>query len=117
LKELEASVAEKSLYSADQTLSLDPFQLHYEDSLPGARIAFRLAGNEKGPVVAVLGGISAHRVVLGQSEGWWPEMVGPGLGVDTRLYRVLGIDYLGGRGESSTPAVSRPSVPMIRPKH
>jgi homoserine O-acetyltransferase len=104
LKELAASVAEKSLHSMDQTLSLDPFHLHYGDSLPGARIAFRVAGNEQGPVVAVLGGISAHRVVSGQSEGWWPEMVGPGLGVDTRLYRVLGIDYLGGRGESSTPS-------------
>jgi homoserine O-acetyltransferase len=31
-------------------------------------------------------------------------MVGPGLGVDTREYRVLGIDYLGGWGKSSTPA-------------
>jgi homoserine O-acetyltransferase/O-succinyltransferase len=103
LKELAASVAEKSLHFVDQTLSLDPYQLHYGDSLPGARIAFRLAGYENGPVVAVLGGISAHRVVVGPSEGWWPEMVGPGLGVDTRLYRVLGIDYLGGRGESTTP--------------
>ena len=38
-------------------------------------------------------------------EGWWPEMVGPGLGVDTRQYRVLGIDYIGGRGDSATPDV------------
>src|ERR1019366_1237702 len=29
--------------------------------------------------------------------------VGPGLGVDTDRYRVLGIDYLGGRGESTAP--------------
>ena len=38
--------------------------------------------------------------------GWWPELVGPGHGVDTRQFRVLGIDYLGGRGGSPrrTPA-------------
>ena len=69
------------------------------------KIAFRLMGNAQGPVIAVLGGISAHRIVTGApGEGWWPEMVGPGLGVDTREYRVLGIDYLGGWGKSSTPA-------------
>ena len=55
-------------------------------------------------MIAVLGGISAHRMVAGaDGAGWWPELVGPGLGVDTRQYRVLGIDYLGGRGDSSTP--------------
>ena len=77
--------------------------LHHGDRLAEARIAYRLEGPEEGPVVAVLGGISAHRVVSG-AEGWWPEIVGPGLGIDTRRYRVLGIDYLGGRGESSAPA-------------
>lgn len=77
--------------------------LHHGDRLPEARIAFRLEGPEDGPVVAVLGGISAHRRVSG-AEGWWPEIVGPGLAIDTRRYRVLGIDYLGGRGDSSAPA-------------
>src|SRR5208283_4852351 len=68
---------------------------------------------EHGPVVAVLGGISAHRVVTGaQGMGWWPEMVGPGLGVDTRQYRVLGIDYLGGYGLSSTPAAGSRFPPI-----
>ena len=94
-----------ALNPLDETISLDPFVLHYGDPLADARIAFRLVGNEQGPVVAVLGGISAHRIVSGeQGVGWWPEMVGPGLGVDTREYRVLGIDYLGGWGKSSTPA-------------
>src|ERR1700761_482654 len=88
----------------DETLSLQPFELHYGEALPDAKIAFRLMGNPEGPVVAVLGGISAHRIVTGApGEGWWPEMVGPGLGVDTRQYRVLGIDYIGGRGNSATP--------------
>jgi homoserine O-acetyltransferase len=97
-------VAEIPLNPVDETLSLEPFALHYGDSLPDAKMAFRLVGNEQGPVIAVLGGISAHRVVTGApGEGWWPEMVGPGLGVDTSQYRVLGIDYFGGFGQSSTP--------------
>jgi homoserine O-acetyltransferase/O-succinyltransferase len=88
----------------DETLSLPaPWRLHYGDLLAHARIAYRLAGPEGAPVVVVLGGISAHRVVASEGNGWWPEIVGPGLGVDTRHYRVLGLDYIGGRGASSSP--------------
>jgi homoserine O-acetyltransferase/O-succinyltransferase len=106
-------VADISLNPIDETLSLEPFALHYGDALRDAKIAFRLVGNEAGPVVAVLGGISAHRMVAGApGEGWWPEMVGPGLGVDTRQHLVLGIDYLGGRGDSSTPGVGDPFPPI-----
>ncbi len=89
----------------DSTLSLpQPYTLHYGDVLPDPKVAFRLIGPADGPLIAVLGGISAHRMVAGPAgEGWWPEIVGPGLGIDTRHFRVLGIDYLGGRGDSSTP--------------
>jgi homoserine O-acetyltransferase/O-succinyltransferase len=89
----------------DETLSLPaPWRLHYGDSLPGAKISFRVTGPAGAPVVVVLGGISAHRIVTdAEGQGWWPEIVGPGLGVDTRRYRVLGLDYIGGRGASSTP--------------
>lgn len=80
-----------------------PWLLHFGDELPDPRIAYRLAGPPDAPVIAVLGGISAHRIVEGP-EGWWPELVGEGHGIDTREFRVLGIDYLGGRGGSSSPA-------------
>ncbi len=87
----------------DEVLDLPaPWRLHYGDVLEHARIAYRLEGPENAPLIAVLGGISAHRVVCG-SEGWWPELAGVGRGIDTREYRVLGIDYLGGRGASSAP--------------
>jgi homoserine O-acetyltransferase/O-succinyltransferase len=100
-----SGVVENTLNFIDETYRLKPFALHHGDSLPEPKIAFRLIGNQQGPVIAVLGGISAHRIIAGApGEGWWPEMVGPGLGVDTRHYLVLGIDYIGGRGESSTPA-------------
>jgi homoserine O-acetyltransferase/O-succinyltransferase len=88
-----------------------PFRLHYGDELPDARIAYRLIGPEGAPLVAVLGGISAHRMVSGP-EGWWPELVGPAHGIDTRQFRVLGIDYLGGRGQSSTPEPSGRFPPL-----
>ncbi len=88
-----------------------PWKLHYGDELPDARVAFRLVGPAHAPIVAVLGGISAHRVVSGE-EGWWPELVGPGHGIDTTQYRVLGIDYLGGRGASSAPQGGRAFPPL-----
>src|SRR3984893_12332875 len=78
------------------------WRLHHGDALVNPRVAFRLAGPRDAPVVAGLGGISAHRYLIGP-EGWWPEIVGPNLGVDTTRFRVLGIDYLGGLGLSSTP--------------
>lgn len=87
----------------DSVLELpEPWRLHHGDSLPNPRIAFRLVGPSRAPVVAVLGGISAHRYLI-DPEGWWPAIVGPNLGVDSTRYRVLGIDYLGGSGASSTP--------------
>jgi homoserine O-acetyltransferase len=108
-------VAGKSSVQIDQTLRLrQPFALHHGDVLADAHTSFRLIGREDAPVIAVLGGISAHRMVAGgaDSDGWWPEMVGPGLGVDTRSYRILGVDYLGGRGGSSTPETSGKFPPV-----
>jgi homoserine O-acetyltransferase len=106
-------VVEDSPKFTDDTLQLAPFALHYGGTLPDARISYRLTGNEQGPLIAVLGGISAHRIISGSPGAhWWPEMVGPGLGVDTRQFQVLGVDYIGGRGQSSTPAAGEtfPSI-------
>ena len=66
--------------------------------LPAVDIAWRMTGPAGAPVVAVLGGISAHRrvsTVSAAERGWWPALVGDGLGVDTECYRVLSFDYLG----------------------
>jgi len=96
----------------DEVLALPaPWRLHYGDELADARIAFRLVGPADAPVVAVLGGISAHRIVNGE-EGWWPELVGAGHAIDTADYCVLGIDYLGGRGGSSAPQTGHKFPPL-----
>lgn len=84
----------------------DPFPLHHGGELRGARLAWRLDGAAGLPVVAALGGISAHRRVFDTADeraGWWREVVGPGHSLDTRRCRILGLDFLGGSGESTRP--------------
>jgi homoserine O-acetyltransferase len=91
--------------AVDEILTLpSPWRLHYGDLLPNPRVAYRLIGPAGAPVVVALGGISANRVVTGPNDtGWWSAIAGPGKGVDTDRYRVLGIDFLGGGGDSSAP--------------
>ena len=97
---------------SDAVLDLStPWRLHYGDMLANPRVCYRLIGPPDAPVVAVLGGISAHRHVAG-SDGWWRDVVGPGLGVDTTRYRVLGMDYVGGWGGSATPDGKSPFPPI-----
>jgi homoserine O-acetyltransferase len=81
--------------------------LHHGGSLEHPQLAWRLAGGADAPIVVALGGISAHRRVFDASEpraGWWHEVVGPGLPLDADRVRILGIDYLGGSGESTAPS-------------
>jgi homoserine O-acetyltransferase len=61
-------------------------------------VRFEIIGAHGAPVVAVLGGISASKHVasspLDPSPGWWEGVVGPGKQIDTRQFRVIGIDYV-----------------------
>ena len=89
-------------------------QLQHGGQLEGVRVAWRLAGQSGGPVVAALGGISAHRIVYshGDAHGWWDGIVGPGRALDAARFRVLGIDFLGGSGATTSPRAGQqfPSV-------
>ena len=89
------------------------FNLYHGGSLAAARLAWRLVGPPDAPVVLVLGGISAHRRVAAADGGWWPALIGKGLAVDTRRYRVLGIDWLGGSGASTGPARGQADFPSV----
>lgn len=80
-----------------------PFALHHGGCLTSAQLAWRLVGPTEAPVVLAVGGISGHRRVGVEDSGWWKAVVGPGLALDTRRYRVLGIDYLGGSAQSTGP--------------
>jgi homoserine O-acetyltransferase/O-succinyltransferase len=82
------------------------FELHHGGTLEKVRVAYRIAGPVRAPVVAALGGISAGRYVFateGAGHGWWSELVGPQRALDSERYRVLGIDFLGGNGETTGP--------------
>lgn len=67
---------------------------------PTTSCTWELTGPPLAPLVVALGGISAHRHVChteGNGQpGWWDGVVGAGLALDTRHYRVLGIDWHSG---------------------
>lgn len=84
--------------------------------LNDVRVAWRLAGSPEAPVVAALGGISAGRCVYALSAaeyGWWDTVVGPGRALDAGRFSILGIDYLGGSGETTGPAAGDVCFPSI----
>jgi homoserine O-acetyltransferase len=96
-------------------LELSPLRLHFGGNLDRARLAWKLTGNLTGPVVVALGGISAGRHVAsdGEIKGWWHEVVGPGAALDTNKIQILGIDFLGGSGETTGPQRGQTDFPSI----
>jgi homoserine O-acetyltransferase len=92
------------------------FALHFGGELRNVRVAWRFVGPVHAPVVAVLGGISAGRHVFGmpgEKSGWWREVVGPGLALDAHRFRILGIDFLGGSGDTTGPKAGQSGFPSV----
>lgn len=88
--------------------------LHFGGRLSSVRIAWCLSGPAEAPVVVALGGISAGRYVTGiEPAGWWSSLVGPGGGIDTRHWQVLGLDFLGGSGATTGPRAGDAQFPTI----
>jgi homoserine O-acetyltransferase len=73
----------------------------------GARLPrFTLVGAHDAPVVVVLGGISATRDVVSSADqaGWWDDVAGDERAIDTKSFRVLGLDFLdAGRDATGRP--------------
>lgn len=74
------------------------FRLERGGALADRLVRARLYGAAGAPMVAVLGGISAGRLVAderasGGGEGWWASLVRPGGGVDPARWRILGMDF------------------------
>jgi homoserine O-acetyltransferase/O-succinyltransferase len=81
-------------------------KLHFGGTLESVSLAWRLSGPAGAPVVVTLGGISASRRVWTPDEprgGWWHEVVGPGLALDSQRFRILSFDYLGASADSTGP--------------
>ena len=93
-----------------------PFALHCGANLEGAVLAYERQGPHQAPVVIVLGGISAHRHASSHpslpQQGWFEGVVGAGLGIDTERFQVVSFDWLGGAGQSTSPAAGE-SFPAI----
>ncbi|MDY6945056.1 MAG: homoserine O-succinyltransferase [Pseudomonadota bacterium] len=89
--------------------------LHFGGQLHNVRVAWRLVGDPAAPVIAALGGISAGRCVVttGAEKGWWGDIIGPGRSLDSSRYRILGIDFLGGSGETTGPRAGQTDFPSI----
>lgn len=77
--------------------------------LDPSAVRYEIIGPHGAPVVAVLGGISASRHVASSafdpSAGWWEDVVGERRPIDTRQFRVIGIDYVT-NGVSPTPVTT-----------
>lgn len=60
------------------------------------RLRWSMQGPASAPLLVVQGGISADREVgaVAAPDGWWGDLVGPGLALDTRRLRVLSVDWL-----------------------
>ena len=81
--------------------------------LRDVHIAYELRGADAAPVVLVLGGISAGRRLVAvdvpdPEPGWWPGVAGAGCALDPARYRLLSLDYVGGRGASTQPLDDEP---------
>jgi len=91
-------------------LGIPKLRFHDDGRQERVVVAWRLVGPPGAPVVAALGGISAGREVCDPEDparGWWREIAGPGLPLDTDRYAVLAIDWLGGAGASTAPAAGQ----------
>ncbi len=66
------------------------------------KIRWECQGPVDAPVLIVQGGISATRHVCASAQfiepGWWQDQAGAGAALDTRRFRLLGIDWLGADG-------------------
>lgn len=66
----------------------------------------RVYGNPNGPVIVVIGGISATRFVCDggrQDRGWWSRLVREGGAVDLYRFKVIGYDFAPNDGGDSCP--------------
>lgn len=98
----------RAIGTDDRTICLgETFRLESGEALAEPLFQIRLSGPGDAPVIAVAGGISAGRKVADDADGagWWRALVGPGGGVDTDRFRVLGFDFLPGR-EAAAVAIT-----------
>lgn len=94
-----------------------PFSLEGGGSLPEVQLAYETWGElspERDNAVLVCHALTGDSHVAGQigpghpTPGWWDVLVGPGRGIDTRRWFVVGVNVLGGCQGSTGPASTDP---------
>ncbi len=104
--------------SFDAELELNPSNLnsdfkdnHKAKLIHRAKVAWSWLGDSSKPVVVVLGGISANRIVaydgLVEDFGWWEQFVGISKAIDTTKFSVLSFNYIGGNEDKDLQLVSQ----------
>lgn len=95
----------------------EPLWLRHGAQLRGARVAYECWGPlapEKDNVVLILTGLSppahARSSAADPTPGWWEDMVGPGLAIDTRRFHVVCVNSLGSCFGSTGPASLDPET-------
>ena len=74
--------------------------------LPGDIVKGRVYGNPDGPIIIVMGGISATRFVSDggrRNRGWWSRLVREGGAVDLNRFKVIGYDFAPNDGGNACP--------------
>lgn len=101
------STATAPVSSGVRRVRIPRLPLEHGGLLRDLHVAFEVQGDNALPAVLVLGGISAGRRLLandaGAQRGWWPGVAGPCLALDPARHRIVSVDWLGGRGDSSRP--------------
>lgn len=79
-------------------LAVSPCPSYYGGTLDLAAVRMEQQGNGHGPVIVVLGGISASGHVAAHPgdprPGWWDDIVGIGRAIDPTRCRILSIDWV-----------------------
>jgi len=95
----------------------DPFPMFRGGALHGARIAYETWGtltNTRDNAILLFTGLSppAHAAssAADPNEGWWEQMIGPGLAIDTNRYFVICVNSLGSCFGSTGPASIDPAT-------
>lgn len=92
--------------------TLGDLTLETGEVVRGVRLAYDTWGEFDGSnAVLILHALTGDSLVTG-ADGWWSEVVGPGLGIDTDRWFVVAANILGGCSGSTGP-VTQPDFPAV----
>lgn len=113
------SVGVVELRTLDLELPPEGLKLEKGGVLPRVTVAYEACGtlnSERSNAIYICHALTGDAHVAGrhaedsEPDGWWEPMIGPGRGIDTRHYRVLCANILGGCKGTTGPASIHPAT-------